>query len=174
MTGLRAAWRNEQTPTIMPRINYSTALRCIAQDLEIRGLKTFDIRSEGDEYAVLAGYQEPPALMPVAIRYSLPDILDLDDSGEERRGQAPPAREFLNCVQVLRTIGGYLDKNEARLIRISNNDATAKDSTFRVEYETRDGQSVVDDRAGSAIYDLCVMMYKQRGRSRGRYARRHR
>jgi hypothetical protein len=158
----------------MPRINYSTALRCIGQDLEIRGLKSFDIRFEGDEYNVLAAYQEPPAPTPVAIRYSLADILDLDACGEERRGQSPTAKEFLNVVQVLRTIGGYLDKNEARLIRISNNDAPAKDATLRVEYETRDGERVIDDRAGSAMYDLCVTMYKQRGRGGARYARRRR
>jgi hypothetical protein len=158
----------------MPRIHYSTALRCIGQDLEIRGLKTFDIRADGDEYAVLAGYQEPPAPTPVAIRYSLPDIIDLDTCGEEHRGQTPAAKEFLNFVQVLRTIGGYLDKNEARLIRVSNNEAPAKDSTLRVEYETREGQRVIDDRAGSAIYDLCVTMYKQRGRGGARYARRRR
>jgi hypothetical protein len=160
--------------SIMPRINYSTALRCIGQDLEIRGLKTFDIRADGDEYEVLAAYQEPPAPTPVAIRYSLADITDLDTCGEEHRGETLPAKEFLNFVQVLRTIGGYLDKNEARLIRISNNEAPVKDSTLRVEYETRDGERVIDDRAGTAIYDLCVMMYKQRGRGRARYAGRRR
>jgi hypothetical protein len=150
----------------MPRVNYSTALRCIAQDLELRGLKTFEIRTEGDEYAVVAGYQEPPAPTPVNIRYSVSDVRELDAAGEERRGQTPAAKEFLNSVQVLRTIGGYLDKNEARLIRITNNEAAAKDSPFRVEYETREGERVIDERAGSAIYDLCVVMYKQRGKMR--------
>lgn len=158
----------------MPRVDYSTALRCIAQDLEIRSLRTFDIRTEGNEYVVLAGYQEPPAVMPVAIRYSLSDIIELNASREEERGQAPAGKDFLNGVQVLRTIGGYLDKNDARLIRISNNDAPAKDSTFRVEYETRNGERVIEDRAGSEIYDLCVVMYKQRGRAGARTARRRR
>jgi hypothetical protein len=159
----------------MPRINYSTTLRCIGQDLESRGLKTFEIIREGAEYRVCAGYQEPPAAMPVTIRYALPDVEELDRLGEEKRGTRETATDFLSAVQVLRTIGGYLDKNQARLIRISNNESVGKDFLFRVEYETRDGERIVDERAGSAIYDLCVAMYRQRGKTRrGLFAGRSR
>ena len=150
----------------MPRVNYSTILRRIGQDLESRGLKTFEINREGAEYRVCAGYQEPPAPMPVTIRYALADIEELERLGEEKRGTRAAAADFLSAVQVLRTIGGYLDKNQARLIRISNNESVGKDFLFRVEYETREGERVVDERAGSAIYDLCVAMYRQRGKAR--------
>ena len=43
--------------------------------------------------------------------------------------------------------------------------APGADIVFRIEYETREGERVVDDRSGSAIYDLCVNMYKRRGKS---------
>ncbi len=50
----------------------------------------------------------------------------------------------------------------------------AKDTLFVVEYITRDGDLVVDDRAGAAIYDMCVQMYKQRGKLTGTGGRRSR
>ncbi|HXG52104.1 MAG TPA: hypothetical protein VNN77_11945 [candidate division Zixibacteria bacterium] len=156
------------------RISYSMALRCIGQDLELRGLRTFVIEPEAGQYLVRCGYQSPPAEMPVTLSYTDEDIEALDQAGKERRGKVPAPKEFLNPVQILRTIGGYLDRLEARLIRISNNHPSGQDGLFKTEYETQDGERVTDDRAGSAIYDLCVSMYKQRGRLTGtgsRYGR---
>jgi hypothetical protein len=151
----------------MGRVNYATALRCIGQDLERRGLKSFDIRLEGPEYTAECGYQEPPAPMPVSLRYTVADISELDRVGESKRGETLPAAEFINQAQIFRTIGGYLDKGESLLLRLTNNHGASKESLIRVEYLTRDGEHMVDDRAGSAIYDMCVQMYKQRGRLTG-------
>ena len=123
-------------------VNYSTALRCIGQDLESRGLRTLDIISDTTGYIVLAGYQPPPAPMPVSLQYTPADILELDSAGQEQRGTSSP--------------------NQARLIRISNNEAPGSSPSFSVEYETKEGERIVDDRDGSAIYDMCVSMYKQR------------
>jgi hypothetical protein len=142
-------------------VNYSTALRCIGQDLESRGLRTLDIILDTTGYIVLAGYQPPPAPMPVSLQYTPADILELDSAGQDQRGTSSPKKEFVSLVQILRAIGGYLDKNQARLIRISNNEAPGTPS-FSVEYETKDGERIVDDRDGRAIYDMCVSMYKQR------------
>ena len=143
-------------------VNYSTALRCIGQDLESRGLRTLDIISDNAGYIVLAGYQPPPAPMPVSLQYSPAEILELDRTGQEQRGTSSAAKEFVTLVQILRAIGGYLDKNQARLIRISNSEAPGSTPAFSVEYETKEGERVVDDRDGTAIYDMCVSMYKQR------------
>jgi hypothetical protein len=157
----------------MPR-KYAMSLRCIAQDLERRGVKTFDIRQLRDEFVVAGGYQEPPSPTPVTIHYTLKDIDELDRAGERRRGEQAAGKDFLNQVQIFRTIGGYLDKNEARLIRITNNETDGKDAAFKVEYITREGEHMVDDRAGSALYDMCVGMYKQRGKLTGTGGRRSR
>ena len=151
----------------MPKFDYATALRCIGQDLERRGLKCFDVRCEGMDYIVQCGYQAPPAPTPVTIYYRPADIAELDKSGAEQRGKVSPPKDFLNQAQIFRTIGGYLDKNEARLTRLANNQSAAKDATLVVEYIDRDREHVVDDRTGSAIYDLCVAMYKQRGKLTG-------
>jgi hypothetical protein len=145
-------------------VNYSTALRCIGQDLESRGLRTLDITLDNSGYIVRAGYQPPPAPMPVSLQYMPADILELDQTGQEQRGTSSATKEFVNLVQILRAIGGYVDKNQARLLRISNNEAPGSSPFFSVEYETKDGDRIVDDRDGTAIYDMCVSMYKQRGK----------
>jgi len=149
------------------KIDFATALRSIGQDLEQRGLKTFDIRFDGREFTALCGYQEPPATTPVELKYRPRDIEELDHAGEKSRGKIAPAKDFLNQPQIFRTIGGYLDKIEARLVRLTNNDRRAKETTFVVEYLSREGERVVDDRAGAAIYDMCVGMYRQRGKLDG-------
>jgi hypothetical protein len=153
-------------------VDYATALRCIAQDLERRGLKSFDIRRQEKNYMVECGYQEPPSAMPVSLNYDAADIDELDRTGEARRGESARSQEFINQVQVFRTIGAFLDKNEAQLLRLTNNHGKAKDMIFRVEYLTRDRERVVDDHAGAAIYDMCVQMYKQRGKLTGTGGRR--
>jgi hypothetical protein len=148
-------------------IKCATALRCIGQDLEQRGLKSFDVRLEGTSYVAQCGYQSPPSPTPVTIKYTSKDLQDFERSGEGKRGESSSAREFLSQAQIFRTIGNYIDKNKAFLIRITNNDVSGSDSLFKVEYLTRDGERVVDDRAGAAIYDMCVTMYKQRGKMTG-------
>jgi hypothetical protein len=140
---------------------YSIALRCIGQDLVQRGLKTFDIKREGNHFTAVGGYQEPPAGTTEIIRYTPADIEFLDRSGETQRGKANE-KEFLHQAQMLRAIGDYLDKYDSNLIRISNKEVGIEDSLFRVEYVTREGDHVVDDRPGSAIFDMCVLMVQKR------------
>jgi hypothetical protein len=143
-------------------VNYSTVLRCIGQELELRGLRTIDLICDTTGYIVLCGYQPPPAPMPVTLQYTPADILELDRTGQSQRGNSPPSNDFVTIMQILRAIGGYLDKNQARLIRISNNEPRGNSPSYSVEYETKGGERVIDDRDGAAIYDMCVSMYKQR------------
>ena len=148
----------------MPAVSYSEILRVIGQDLEIRGIKAFDIQDEGERVFVQCGYQDPPAATPVTLYYTARDIEELKPQGTEKRGQPSKQGDFFTLSQTLRAIGGYVDQKKARLIRLSNNDCPGADVVFRIEYETRERERVVDDRSGSAIYDLCVNMYKRRGK----------
>lgn len=146
----------------MPAESYSEILRVIGQDLEIRGLKAFDIRDEGDRICVQCGYQVPPAATPVTLCYTPRDIEELKPQGAEKRGQSSKPEDFFTISQTLRAIGGYVDQKKARFLRLSNNDCPGADVVFRIEYETRERERLVEDRSGSGIYDLCVNMYKRR------------
>jgi len=146
----------------VPAESYSEILRVIGQDLEIRGLKAFDIRDEGDRICVQCGYQVPPAATPVTLYYTPRDIEELKPQGAEKRGQSSKPEDFFTISQTLRAIGGYVDQKKARFLRLSNNDCPGADVVFRIEYETRERERLVEDRSGSGIYDLCVNMYKRR------------
>ena len=145
-------------------VNNSEILRVIGQDLEIRGIKAFDIRTEGEKILVQCGYQMPPAATPVTLSYTPGDIRELRPQGEEKRGQASERKDFFTLSQTLRAIGGYVDQQKGRLIRLSNNEFSGTEVVFRIEYETPEGERLIDNRSGSAIYDFCVNMYKRRGK----------
>jgi hypothetical protein len=149
---------------LMSAISCSEALRAIGQDLEARGIKTFVIRRDADFYVVEAGYQSPPAPTPVSLHYTLDDIEQLDHEGRERRDHDAGVEDFLKLSQILRAIGSYVTSKGARLLSTSNNALMGTMPIVRIEYETSQGEKVVDDRTGSAIYDMCVTFYKLRGR----------
>jgi hypothetical protein len=148
-------------------LKYAVALRCIGQELERRGLKSFDIRFEANEFVARCGYQNPPSPMPVTIQYTNKDVMELDQVQFAKRGESLASKDFLNQAQIFRAIGGYLDNKEAHLVRLTNNAGEGTDSLFKVEYISCDGERVIEDRAGAALYDMCVAMYKQRGKMTG-------
>src|SRR5262245_20168380 len=87
----------------------------------------------------------------------------LDHEGRERRDGAG-VEDFLRLSQILRAIGSYVTCKEARLLSTSNNALMGAIPVVRIEYETAEGERVIDDRTGSAIYDMCVTFYRLRGR----------
>jgi len=151
----------------MKKINFSNTLRCIGQDLNRRDFKVFDICSEGDRYFVRGGYEAPTATFPVTIHYTAADIKQLDLTGPDKRGKLPLAKDFVNLEQVLRTFGGYLDKLEAHLIRLTNSESQGSGHSFRLEYQTLEGDRKVEEHSSATVYDMCVAMYKRRGRMTG-------
>jgi hypothetical protein len=103
---------------------------------------------------------------PVTLYYTLDDIEQLDREGREADNCNSVVKEFLSLSQILRAIGSYVGRRGARLLSVSNNALTGTMPVVKIEYETAQGERVVDDRTGSAIYDMCVSIYKLRGRSR--------
>ncbi len=157
----------------MAQVTFATALRCIGQDFARRGIKCFDIRylAKEKEYLVQGGYQEPPAQTPVTIAYRAADIAEMDQLGLQKRGQTAASTDFLNQAQMFRTVGGFLDKNGAQLVRISNSELSAGEPSLKVEYINSDRERVVDSYTGSNLYGMCVTMYKQRGKMTGTHDR---
>jgi hypothetical protein len=149
----------------MCAIACSEALRTIGHDLEMRGIKTFVIRCEADHYLVEAGYQSPPAPTPVILHYTLDDIEQLDHEEREGGDRDSGVKDFLSLSQILRGIGTYVGRKGARLLSVSNNALTTGTMPIvTIEYETAQGERVIDDRTTSAIYDMCVRIYKLRER----------
>jgi hypothetical protein len=151
---------------VMSEVNYSVALRCIGQDLERRGLNAFVLKRDGSHYVVVRVDRAPDTAVPKVIRYTASDLEMIDRCGETQRGDKV-RQEFLHRAQMLRAIGDYLDKYGSTLISIiyNYNDSALRDSPFRVEYLTREGEHMIDDRPGAAIFDECVLMFQKRGQT---------
>lgn len=147
----------------MSEVNYSIALRCIGQDLERRGLKTFAIKRDGSHFVV---FPSDPKAAAERIRYTPADIEIMDRCGETGRGNQA-SQEFLHRAQMLRAIGDYLDKYGSTLISITYNDLEHTKSPFRVEYITREGERLIDERPDAAIFDECVLMFQKRSQMAG-------
>ena len=155
----------------MPALSSARVLRVIGQDLEARGLKTFDIRRYHDRYEARCGYQAPPAPTPVTLEYSVAEIEQLYRQGQDKRSENPAALDLLTLSQLLRSFGGYLDSKNITLLRITNNESSGVEGMFKIEGETERGERIVDERTAAAIYDMGVSMYKQRGKLFGSAAR---
>ena len=141
------------------------ALRIIGHDLELRGIKTFHLRSDGDLYVVEAGYQSPPAPTPVTLHYGLSDIEQLDREARERNDHLSAVKDFLSLSQIFWAVGSYVIGKGGRLLSVSNTASTGRMLAVNTEYETVQGDRVVYDLTGSGIYELCVSLYKLRGTS---------
>lgn len=155
----------------MPALSNARALRVIGQDLEARGLKTFDIRRNRDRFEARCGYQAPPAATPVLLEYSTADIDELESRAQGCRRDSKAPLDLLSLSQMLRSLGGYFDSKNVKLLRVYNTECSGAEASFKIEGETELGEQFADERSASAIYDMGVNMYKQRGRLSERYAR---
>jgi hypothetical protein len=155
----------------MSDFSNARVLRVIGQDLETRGLKTFDIRFAGDRYKASCGYQAPPAPTPVTLEYTMDDIDELERQGQSRRSENPAQLDLLTLSQLLRSLGGYLDSKSINLSRLTNNESAGAEAVFKIEGKTARGERLVEERNAATIYDMGVTMYKQRGKLAGVAAR---
>jgi hypothetical protein len=148
-------------------VRNSSILRTIGQDLESRDIKAFIISREGNRFNVEGSYQNPPAPTPINLEYSFSEIGELDSERGQKREEITLREDFFTVAQTLRAIGGYIDKKGGRLMRVSNNECAGSEASFRIEYESSEGNRVIEDRNAAAIYDICVTMYKLRGKVKG-------
>ncbi|SRR6266540_2613831 len=143
----------------------SEALRTIGHDLDLRGIRTFLIRCEANLFVVEGGYQSPPAVTPVTLHYALTDIERLDREAQERNDHLSTVKDFLSLSQIFWAIATYVRSKQARLLSVSNTASTGTMPVLKIEYETVQSDRVVDYLSGSAIYELCISIYKLRGTS---------
>ena len=154
-----------------PRHGYSNALRAIGQALETQDIDAFDLQCDNDGFRLQCGGPTPPYLSLIELRYSLEDIERLELEGRAKRGAAVRTVDLARLPQTLRALGRYLDNMGARLLRISNTDASTN-AAMRVEYASPDGQLKVEELAMASIHQQGVRMVQERSRSSGGTRRR--
>jgi hypothetical protein len=136
----------------------SEALRTIGHDLDLRGLKTFSIRCDDDVFVVDAGYQPPPAAMPVTLHYCRKDIEQLKRKAEERCDDLSITTNFIYLTETLSAIATYIQDKAGHLVSISN-----KSAVIETEYEAAQRRGCILERLTDAdVYSLCIRSHKRR------------
>lgn len=146
-------------------LSYARAMRPLGLLLEMRDLKTFDLKIDNREFRLMCGYQKPPCSPTVELRYSVDEIESLERENLIKRNDPRKQVDFLSLTGLLRGLGGYVDKKKGHLIRISNNDSNLAGGSVKLEYKSSDGHLQAEIFSLSSIYDICVRMYRERGKT---------
>lgn len=145
-------------------LSYARAMFAVGLVLEMRDLKTFDLQCDDREFRVKCGYQTPPCSSTVELRYSIDEIESLERENLINRTNSEKVVDFLSLAEVLRGLGGYVDKINGRLVRISNNHSSIPIGSVKLVYASPAGDRQAETFCLSSIYDICVRMYKERGK----------
>lgn len=151
-------------------LSYSQALRAIGQNLTPLGATGFELLKWGSDYVVwlsarksffnkfvekIFGSVDPEKKIPQRIYFSDLDILTWDIEQQKKRRTGSPT-DTRDLSFVLRVVGNYLDRKEAREFTIS-----VDPDAVKVRYDRKEERFTVQD-----LYDLGIRMYLRRsGRS---------
>jgi hypothetical protein len=169
--------RNKRVPlrAHMSSLSYSESLRAIGHSLEVLGVSTFGLEKQGANYIVRATgsttkkkflnriaeilkqprnsnehLSEPLCYMPR-------DILRLAGQQQAQHRKADRMPDAHKLAQILRMVGYYLDRKEARTFSIF-----VSGHLLMVWYETTGGHQKRDSFTLENLYDLAVHMYLRR------------
>src|SRR5262245_52255570 len=155
------------------RYDHSKALRAIGQELVRRGIDLFELRRLRDKYYIQCGDPKPPYVGLIELNYSDDDVVSLNRRATALRVSIFKLVKFESLPEILRTLGRYVESKNGELMRISNSDSVPDADTIKVEYETRDGRTHVEELAIPVIAEVGMRMYKERGRNGSERAWRH-
>ena len=155
------------------RHDHSKALRVIGQELAKRGIDIFELRCLRTEYYLQCGDPTPPYDRLIELSFSDDDVITLDLAAARQRGTAFKFVDFEALPEVLRAIGRHVQNKEGNLLRVCSPESSSDGNTFRLEYETRDGRSHVDDLTVLELAETARRMYKERSRAGAERGQRH-
>ena len=144
-------------------LSYARAMRVVGLLLETRDLKTFDLQCDVSGFRLQCGNSKPPCPTTLELRYSFDEIESLERENLINRKNSATVVNFLSQAEVLRGLGGYVDKKKGRLVKLSNNHSNLAIGSLKLDYELSDGDRREETFSQSSIYDICVHMYKERG-----------
>jgi hypothetical protein len=153
--------------------SYDKDLRAIGQALEIRGITTFELKSQLGHYVVHGAGEKPASVMAsvrrwlqgaekeesTSISYTAQDIERIDQEGKQRRVRAGRLPDFYSLSNTLRTLGGYLNSKNAQLLELH-----IRPLTVTLLYQNKDGHPQMEDRTIASFFNVFTEMHGKRGR----------
>ena len=101
--------------------------------------------------------ENPTAPWVNQLRYTPEDIHELEQKGQARRTEPNRTPDGHSLSQLLRALGGYVNRKAFRLLAIS-----WREDLVSIVYETTPDRRELDDFRLDSIYDLWVHMYLRR------------
>jgi hypothetical protein len=164
----------------MPELTFhARSLRAIGQDLEIKGISQFNLKSSKYGYFVRALSTPKSELdrssdrkkwiprsekskAPAQLIYSLQTIEQLDERGRAKRGMGEKLPDFFSLSQCLRAVGAVIDAKQGQLVELDRNAEVDSIPSIAVRYLTFNGAFVREEHSAPALYDQSVHLYKSR------------
>jgi hypothetical protein len=148
----------------------SRSLRVLGQTLETMGVDSFEIRCNADHFYLQCGDPAPPHLAITDFSYSPANIRSLDSEARKKRQESCKCVDFNGLAEILRAVGRHIESKDGRLLRVCNCEAPLGQDSVKLEYETRDGRTHVEELLTTTISDYAMRMYKDRARIQQEHA----
>jgi hypothetical protein len=148
----------------------SGSLRVLGQTLEQMGVDSFEIRSNDDKFYLQCGDPAPPHLAIIDFSYSSVDIRSFDSEARTKRQESFKFVDFNGLAEILRAVGRHIESKDGRLLRVCNCEAPLGQDSVKLEYETGDGRTYVEELLTATMSDYAMRMYKDRARIQQEHA----
>jgi hypothetical protein len=153
--------------SMAPFYSHARELRTIGQELEKQGIDIFDLHYDDGDYVLECADPNPPFTDIIYLRYTNFELQSLEMTAAQARSGGFTQVNFQSMAEILRATGRYVERMNAKLLRISVPDAVEDSTLFKIEYQTRDGRHCFEDIRTNALADLTIRMYKERARISG-------
>jgi hypothetical protein len=159
---------------------HAKCLRAIGQDLEIKRVAQFRLKSSDEGYllslplrvtkgtaaTVAEGDDETSQKVssrePMEFLYTLDAIERLDEMGRTKRRMGNGMPDFFSLSQCLRALGTVIDSKRGQLMQIDRQAQLNATPSFSIQYQTSTGECVREDHTLPNLYDCSVHLYKAR------------
>ena len=108
---------------MVSRYNHARELRTIGQQLAKQNIDIFELRYDNGDYVLVCGDPNPPFTDLIHLRYSTFELKSLEFRAIEARSSGFKLVEFTGLAEILRAIGRYVERLDAKLVSISAPDA---------------------------------------------------
>jgi len=153
------------------RTSYGQDLRAIGQAIEEKHISIFELKHIQECYLVRGEPDKGGSLLSSLrerlrgetrsslLTYAAKNIERLDREGKAKRKKAGRLPDFYSLPNTLRTVGYYLDSNDACLLEIHKSPLN-----LMILYNNKDGHPNVEERAVASFYDLFIRLHGNRRR----------
>jgi hypothetical protein len=151
---------------------YVEELRAIGQMLAARNISDFELKHVGSGYFIQDLHEHtaswtsrirnwlhgvPYSARAESLTLEPAEIERLSAEGRARRNQAGQLTQFRELSNILRTIGAYLDSQQAELVELQK-----RPISITLQYRDKSGRQETEDRPVTSFYKFFLELYDNR------------